>query len=67
MGWFSKNIDDSPEGRELKAAQEALANDPVNTGQLGTVDINSPAGQQNQAVQERLYTAEAAYKASRGR
>jgi len=66
MGWFSKKIDDSPEGQELKAAQAALANDPVNTGALGTIDINSPAGQRNQDVQERLYAAEAAYKATHG-
>lgn len=62
---FGKKIDDSPEGQELTAARQALATDPVNTGQLGTVDINSAAGQQNQAVQERLYAAEAAYKARR--
>lgn len=59
-------IDDSPEGRELKAARHALATDPVNTGALGTVDINSQAGQRNQAVQERLNRAEDAYKATHG-
>jgi hypothetical protein len=57
--------DHSPEAEELRAAQHALATDPVNTGALGTVDINSPAGQRNQDVQERLYAAEAAYRASR--
>lgn len=64
MGLFRSRIDDSPEGRELKAARHALAADPVNTGALGTVDINSPAGQRNQEVQERLYRAEAAYNAT---
>lgn len=58
--------DHSPEANELRAALEALANDPVNPCEDGTVDINSPAGQQNQDVQERLYAAEAAYRASRG-
>ena len=63
MSIFSRNtVDDSPEGQELTAARQALATDPVNTGALGTVDINSPAGQTNQDVQDRLYAAEAAYK-----
>lgn len=43
---------------EYKAAKAALANDPVNTGRLGTVDINSPAGQANLAAQKRLIDAE---------
>ena len=53
---------DSPEKAaartEYKAAKEALANDPVNTGALGTVDINSPEGQANLAAQRRLIAAE---------
>lgn len=58
-----KKIDESiPEGRELAAAQKALAEDPVNRGALGTVDENSPAAQRNLAVQQRLNRAEAAYK-----
>jgi hypothetical protein len=43
---------------ELKAAKKALATDPVNTGQLGTVDINSPAGQANLTAQDRVHAAE---------
>lgn len=65
MSIFSRNtVDDSPEGQELTAARQALAIDPVNTGALGTVDINSPAGQRNQAVQQRVRDAEAAYRAT---
>lgn len=62
-----KSKDDSPEARELREAKKALANDPVNRGQLGHVSINSPAGRQNQKVQDRVRKAEAAYKrAKRG-
>ncbi|MEU7149190.1 hypothetical protein AB0B15_14310 [Streptomyces sp. NPDC045456] len=62
MGWFSKNTDDTPEGRELTAARDALANDPVNTGALGLVDEDSPAGRANLAAQDRLRDAEQAYR-----
>ncbi|MDI5965752.1 hypothetical protein [Streptantibioticus silvisoli] len=44
--------------QELKAAKQALAADPVNTGELGTVDINSVAGQANLAAQDRVHAAE---------
>ena len=47
---------------ELKAAKRALAADPVNTGQLGTVDIDSPAGQANLAAQDRVRAAEEALR-----
>jgi hypothetical protein len=47
---------------EMKAAKRALAADPVNTGALGTVDIDSPAGRTNLAAQDRLHTAELAYR-----
>ena len=64
MGLFSRKTDNSTEGQELRAARQALANDPVNRGRLGTVDINSPAGQQNLAAQDRVTRAEAAYNAT---
>lgn len=64
---FGRSKDDSPEARELREAKKALANDPVNTGAAGrSVDINSPAGRKNQAVQDRVRRAERAYKNSRG-
>ena len=67
MGLFSRKSDSSPEAVEYRAAKKALANDPVNTGRLGTVDINSPAVQQNLRAQERLTRAEAAHKGKRRR
>ncbi|MFD9072105.1 hypothetical protein [Streptomyces lasiicapitis] len=60
-----KQQDNSPAAVEYRAAQKALADDPVNRGQLGYVDIDSPAGQQNMATQERLAEAEAAYRNGR--
>lgn len=64
---FGRSKDDSPEARELREAKKALANDPVNRGQLGHVDLNSPAGRQNQKVQDRVRKAEQAVKrATRG-
>ncbi|MFF3270386.1 hypothetical protein ACFYWU_05540 [Streptomyces chrestomyceticus] len=66
MGWFSRTTDDSPEGQKLTAAREALANDPVNRGDLGTVDIDSPEAQANLAAQDRLRGAEQAYRNRRG-
>lgn len=65
MSLFSRKTDSSPEAVEYRAAKKALANDPVNTGRLGTVDINSPAGQRNLAAQDRLNRAEAAHKGKR--
>ncbi|MYS18074.1 hypothetical protein [Streptomyces sp. SID4982] len=65
MGLFNRNTDNSPEATEYQAAKKALADDPVNRGQLGTVDLNSPAGQQNMRVQARLNAAEANYKKRR--
>ncbi|MEU2724053.1 hypothetical protein [Streptomyces smyrnaeus] len=55
---FGRKKDDSPEEREYQAAKKALANDPVNRGDLGYVDIDSPAGERNLAAQERLNRAE---------
>lgn len=66
MGLFRrKTTDDSPEAVEYRAAKKALAEDPVNTGELGYVDIDSPAGRRNLAAQDRLNRAEAAYKGPR--
>ncbi|MGW1134877.1 hypothetical protein [Streptomyces griseoluteus] len=65
MALFNRKTDNSPEAVELRAARQALAEDPVNRGQLGTVDLDSPAGRQNMRVQDRLNRAEAAYKAKR--
>ncbi|GAA2629772.1 hypothetical protein [Streptomyces axinellae] len=48
---------DSPEEREYQAAKKALASDPVNRGELGYVDIDSPAGQQNLKAQDRVSKA----------
>lgn len=62
MGWFSKTTDDTPEGHELTAAREALAADPVNRGDLGLADIDSPEAQANLAAQDRLRDAEQAYR-----
>jgi len=61
---FGRNKVDTSiwEGRELVAARKALAADPVYRGVRGTVDINSPAGKTNRAVQQRLRAAEAAYQ-----
>lgn len=55
---FGRTRDDSPEEREYQAAKKALKNDPVNRGDLGYVDIDSPAGRANLAAQERLNKAE---------
>lgn len=55
----------TPEAIEYRAARKALAEDPVNRGDLGTVDIDSPEGQANLATQDRLARAEAAYKGRR--
>jgi len=65
MGLFSRKTDNTPEAIEYRAAKKALADDPVNRGLLGYVDIDSPAGQANLAKQERLARAEAAYKGKR--
>ncbi|MEU0429415.1 hypothetical protein ABZ235_38760 [Streptomyces canus] len=54
--------DHSPAAEELRAANHALATDPVNTGQLGTVDLTSPAAQQNLDAQDRVRAAETAYR-----
>ncbi|MEU6959946.1 hypothetical protein [Streptomyces chrestomyceticus] len=62
MGWFSRTTDDSPEGQELTAARKALATDPVNRGDLGHVDIDSPEAQANLAAQDRVARAEQAYR-----
>lgn len=62
MPLFRRTPDDSPEGRELSAAREALASDPVNTGSLGYVDIDSPEAQANLAAQDRVRDAEQAYR-----
>ncbi|MFK8844700.1 hypothetical protein [Streptomyces sp. Ac-502] len=62
MSLFRRTPDDSPEGRELTAAREALASDPVNTGSLGCIDIDSPAGRANLDAQDRLRDAEQAYR-----
>lgn len=59
---MGRKRDDSPEAIEYRAAKKALDEDPVNTGALGTVDIDSPAGRRNQAAQARLRKAEKAYK-----
>ncbi|MGP3985094.1 hypothetical protein [Streptomyces sp. KR80] len=59
---FGRKADNSPEAQEYQAAKRALDNDPVNTGRLGSVDIDSPAGRANLAKQERLNRAERAYK-----
>lgn len=55
--------DNSPEAVEYRAARKALAEDPVNRGDLGYVGINSPAGRANLAAQDRLTRAERAYRA----
>ena len=65
MGLFSRKSDNSPEAQEYRAAKQALADDPVNRGKLGTVDIDSPAGRANLAKQDRLNRAEAACKGKR--
>lgn len=57
-----KTTDTSPAAQEYRAAKEALANDPVNRGELGYVDADSEAGCTNQAVQDRLNAAEQAYR-----
>lgn len=63
---FRRKQDDSPEAQELRAAKRALAADPVNTGKAGrSVPLDSPAGRQNQKVQDRVRRAEAAYKRSK--
>ncbi|MFI1966778.1 hypothetical protein ACH429_22140 [Streptomyces pathocidini] len=62
MGLFSRKSDSSSEAQEYRAAKKVLAEDPVNTGRLGYVDIDSPEGRANLAAQERLNRAERAYR-----
>ena len=59
---FGRKSSSSPQAQEYRAAKKALRNDPVNTGRLGSVDIDSPAGRANLAAQERLINAEKAVK-----
>lgn len=66
MGWFSSkssSSDNSAEAVEYRAAKKALAEDPVNTGQLGYVSADSPAGRRNLDAQDRLNNAESSYEA----
>lgn len=62
MNPFRRQRDNSPAAQEYRAAKKALADDPVNRGDLGTVDIDSPEGKANLDKQARLNKAEANYK-----
>lgn len=65
MGLFSRKSDNSPEAQEYRAAKKALANDPVNRGQLGYVSQDSPAGRRNLAAQQRVADAESKLRGKR--
>lgn len=56
MALFSKKSS-TPADQEYKAAKKALNEDPLNAGKLGHQSIDSPAGQANQAAQQRVTDA----------